>query len=77
MVCSEEYGFAPKQEILRDIKMKYPKEMVIVGDRIQDILAGKENDIYTIGCKYGFSFPGELNGADAVIERIVDLKKLL
>lgn len=75
LVCSEEYNFIPKYEVLRNIKDKYPKEMVIIGDRFQDIEAGMKNGIYTIGCNYGYSFEGELDQADLIINDIQDLRR--
>jgi phosphoglycolate phosphatase len=77
LACSEEYNFIPKYEILSRIKDKYPKEMVIVGDRIHDIEAGKKNGIYTIGCSYGFALDGELQEADLIINDIKELKNYL
>lgn len=74
MTCSEEYDFIPKYEILKRIKDQYPNEMVIVGDRKQDMDAGKKNHIYTIGCTYGFATDGELNDADMLINKIISLK---
>lgn len=73
--CSEEYDFLPKYEILKRIRHRYPKEMVIIGDRKQDMEAGKKNDIYTIGCMYGFAAKGELKDANMVIDRINLLKE--
>lgn len=77
LVCSEEYDFIPKYEMLKRIKSKYEEEMVIIGDRLQDIEAGTKNGIYTIGCSYGFSLEGELEVADLIIDDINDLKKYL
>ena len=77
LACSEEYNFIPKYEILREIKGKYSEEMIVIGDRFQDIEAGKKNDIYTIGCSYGFSLEGELDEADLIIKNISELKKYL
>lgn len=77
LICSEEYNFISKYEILRKIKGKYPNEMVIIGDRMQDIEAGKKNNIYTIGCSYGFSQKGELADADLIINDINELKDYL
>jgi phosphoglycolate phosphatase len=77
LICSEEYDYVPKHEILKKVKNKYPGGMVIIGDRMQDIEAGWMNDIYTIGCKYGFALEGELDKADIIIEKIEDLKKIL
>lgn len=75
MICSEEYDFIPKYEILSRIKDRYPKEMVIVGDRKHDIEAGRKNHIYTIGCKYGFAQQGELDDVDIMINSIEELKE--
>lgn len=74
--CSEEYDFIPKYDILKRIKSKYPEKMVIIGDRKQDIEAGKLNGIYTIGCRYGFPLEGELDAADMLIDDIRELKDL-
>jgi phosphoglycolate phosphatase len=75
LASSEEYNFIPKYDILNRIKDKYEEDMVIVGDRIQDIEAGKKNNIYTIGCSYGFAPIGELDNADMIIQDISDLKE--
>lgn len=77
LVCSESYNFIPKYQILNKIKDKYPEKMLIVGDRFQDIEAGKKNNIYTIGCNYGFSLEGELDEAHLIIEDIRELKEYL
>ncbi len=77
LISSDEYDFIPKHEILRLIKVEYPEDMVIVGDRKQDIEAGKKNDIYTIGCSYGFATSGELRDADMLIKDIRDLPQYL
>lgn len=74
LVCSEEYNSIPKYEILKKIKSRYPGEMVIVGDRLQDIESGKKNKIYTIGCRYGFASPGELDEANVTVDSIMELK---
>ena len=74
-ICSEEYGYIPKHEILGKVRSKYSDDMVIVGDRAQDIEAGKVNSIATIGCSYGFAAEGELNNSDMIIKDIRDLTK--
>lgn len=76
LIASEEYNFIPKHEIIKIVKGEYPEEMVIIGDRLQDIEAGRKNHFYTIGCSYGFGEPGELDNADLVIDNILDLKTL-
>lgn len=77
MVCSDEYDSIPKHEILKKIMNNYPKDMVIVGDRKQDIEAGIKNNIYTIGCTYGFAQEGELEKAHLLIDNIMDLIEYL
>jgi len=76
MVCSEEYDFMPKQDILKSIIINYPKEMAIVGDRKKDMDAGKASGIFTIGCKYGFGTEEELSDADIKIGSIAELKNI-
>ncbi|MFZ5351864.1 MAG: HAD family hydrolase [Bacillota bacterium] len=75
--CSEEYRYMPKYEILEKIMNKCPREMAIVGDRIHDIEAGKINNIYTIGCRYGFGSLDELSQADLIISDIRELMNYL
>lgn len=75
LVCSEEYDFIPKHEILKFIMEQYPKKMAIVGDRAQDIEAGIKNNIFAIGCNYGFATEGELQKAHLIINDIQDLKQ--
>ncbi|WMJ79925.1 HAD family hydrolase [Clostridium sp. MB40-C1] len=77
MACAEEYKFIPKYEYLKEVIKKYPKDMVMVGDRHHDIKAGKFNHIYTIGCDYGFATEGELKEADIIIRDINEIKKYL
>lgn len=49
------------------------KQAVMVGDRHSDVEAGKTNGLFTIGCDFGFSNPGELDGADVVIKSFAQL----
>ncbi|GAA0179803.1 HAD family hydrolase [Clostridium sediminicola] len=76
MVCSERFNFIPKYEILNKIKNKYEGNMVIIGDRVQDLEAGIKNSIYTIGCQYGFGLTDELEKADLLINDIKELKNI-
>ena len=77
LIATEEYGFIPKNEILASIKHRYEKDIAIVGDRIQDIEAGKDNSILTIGCSYGYGSASELQDADIIIRDILELKDIL
>jgi phosphoglycolate phosphatase len=77
LICSDDYKFISKADILKSIKHNYPEKMIIVGDRTQDIEAGRKNNIYTIGCRYGFAREGELDHADMIIHSINELTKYL
>ncbi|MGM0845247.1 MAG: HAD hydrolase-like protein [Bacillota bacterium] len=50
---------------------------IMIGDRSSDIKAGKENDLYTVGCSWGFASAGELDEADIVINSIRELGSVL
>lgn len=77
LACAEEYEYIPKYEFLKEVMKKYPKDMVIVGDRHHDMKAGKMNNLYTIGCDYGFGEEQELEEADLIIKDIRELKEYL
>ncbi|MCY6370151.1 HAD family hydrolase [Clostridium ganghwense] len=77
LACAQQYEYIPKYEFLAKVMTKYPKNMVIVGDRHHDMKAGKMNNIYTIGCDYGFGLEGELDEADIIIKDIRELKEYL
>lgn len=68
-LCTEAYGYAAKEEILRqaaDPGRKY----IAVGDRAQDRQLAGRTGIPFIGCAYGFGTPEELAGVDLCIEEI-------
>ena len=48
-----------------------------MGDRFQDIEVAEHHPVSTVGCRYGFGFPGELDSADAWIDDIRELNDLL
>ncbi|WP_099189471.1 HAD family hydrolase [Tepidibacter mesophilus] len=77
MACSEEYEYIPKYEIVKKIKENYPSEMVIIGDRIQDIECGIRNKINTIACNFGYGSKEELSSADYEISNIAELMEIL
>jgi phosphoglycolate phosphatase len=69
---SERSGrFGDKQELVRHVieSLRFNRsETVIVGDRIHDIDAGRQNGISTIGAAWGYGTKQELIGADHVCE---------
>lgn len=76
-ICSEEYNFIPKYEIINLVKNQFEGKMVIIGDRKQDMEAGTKSGLYTIGCTYGYALDGELDKADILIDEISKLKNYL
>jgi phosphoglycolate phosphatase len=73
---SEEFGFLPKEEIFRRIRIP-GRNYLIVGDRETDLRMAKDNDLPFVGCLYGFCAEGELDGADAWIRAIEELPQAL
>jgi HAD superfamily hydrolase (TIGR01509 family) len=43
------------------------EQAAMVGDRKSDVIAGKKNGLYTIGCDFGFANAHELDEADQII----------
>ncbi len=66
-----------KGQLVADmIKEFNPVKAMMVGDRLTDILAGRENGIYTIAATYGFGSPLEWQEADcraSSVEALLDL----
>ena len=56
-----------------------PDQTVMVGDRKYDILGAKANGVASIGVRYGYAAPGELEaaGADFVVQSVEELSRLL
>lgn len=53
--------------------------VLMIGDRMHDILGAKENGIKSLGVKFGFATPDELENADAdfIVNNIDELRKFL
>ena len=72
-ICAEEYGDLPKSAIYRQLAEQdakraapqFPLPHVMAGDRFHDLQVGLENGIPTVGCRYGYGKPGELDRATA------------
>ncbi|MDR7072451.1 HAD family hydrolase [Fictibacillus barbaricus] len=48
----------------------------VVGDRLSDIMAAKENNLFAVGCNFDFAQENELSQADIVIDDLQELKTL-
>lgn len=75
--CSEEYDYIPKYEIFKFIKEKHRGKYIIVGDRLGDIQIAKKNNLFSIGCIYGYGSKNELLEANVTIENIKDILKVI
>lgn len=49
----------------------------VVGDRLSDIKAAKENNLFAIGCNFDFAKDDELKQADIVIDDLIELTSIL
>jgi len=76
MICSEDYNYLTKSEIVKRIKNSLKQEVAIVGDRFHDMDAGTENNLVTIACDYGYGAPFELKDAFLHIKDINELKSI-
>ncbi|WP_319371914.1 HAD hydrolase-like protein [uncultured Ilyobacter sp.] len=76
-------SFSHKNQIITETLKRFseiPKEkIVMVGDRKFDIDGARENGISSIGVKYGFADPGEIDTAspDFQADNVEDLFKIL
>ncbi|WP_409300647.1 HAD family hydrolase [Peribacillus sp. SCS-155] len=67
-----------KSDLVKAIIQKYNiKNAAVVGDRLSDIKAAKENGLVAIGCKFDFSKDEELAQADIVIDNLIQLQTVL
>ena len=67
-----------KGDLVKTIIEKYDiKRAAVVGDRLSDIHAAKNNGLIAIGCNFDFAQADELAQADFVIDDLIELKTLL
>lgn len=66
-----------KSGLVRHIVNKYQVESgAVVGDRLSDIHAAKDNGLLSVGCRFDFAREEELAQADVIIEDILELYRL-
>lgn len=67
-----------KGDLVKTILKKYDiKKAAVVGDRLSDIYAAKDNGLTAIGCNFDFAQEDELSQADLVIDDLIELTTLL
>ncbi|MBW3111677.1 HAD hydrolase-like protein [Bacillus sp. MCCB 382] len=66
-----------KSDLVRSIVDKYEiTNGAVVGDRLSDIHAGKDNGLLSVGCRFDFAREEELAEADVIIEDLLELMTL-
>jgi adenosylhomocysteine nucleosidase len=67
-----------KSDLVKTIVEKYGiSNGAVVGDRLSDINAAKENGLVAIGCNFDFAKEDELCKADIVIDELIELKTIV
>jgi phosphoglycolate phosphatase-like HAD superfamily hydrolase len=67
-----------KSDLVRTIIKKYDiQTAAVIGDRLSDINAAKDNGLLSIGCDFDFAIEEELVEADVIIDSIDVLKEVL
>ncbi|EEM01906.1 nucleosidase [Bacillus pseudomycoides] len=67
-----------KGDLVKTIIKKYDiKKAAVVGDRLSDINAAKDNGLIAIGCNFDFAQEDELAQANLVINDLMELKTIL
>mgnify|MGYP001333899830 CR=1 FL=1 len=66
-----------KADLVKRIIEKYDiSKGTVVGDRLSDIKAAKENGLVSIGCHFDFAQEEELAQANIVIDDLTELKTI-
>lgn len=66
-----------KADLVQHIMKKYEiSQGIVVGDRLSDFRAAKENGLKAIGCRFDFAREEELAEADRVIEDLMELQSI-
>jgi phosphoglycolate phosphatase-like HAD superfamily hydrolase len=67
-----------KSDLVQSIMQKYGiTNAAVVGDRLSDIQAAKDNGLVAIGCNFDFAQENELSQADIVIDDLLELITIL
>lgn len=75
--CCEDYSFAPKEEIFKDIKKIYEGPYVMVGDRFSDQKVSIAHKFPFIGCSYGYGKENEFENPDVIADSVEDIGRCI
>jgi phosphoglycolate phosphatase len=67
--CAEDYNWISKAEIFPDIRNHFDGTFAVIGDRHQDMELARKHDLKFIGCSYGYGSFGELDSANAIVQK--------
>ena len=74
----EQIDSMDKSDLVQSIINKYDIiQAAVVGDRLSDIQAAKDNNLIAIGCNFDFAKEDELLHADYVLNDLMELQDLL
>ncbi|RDI45559.1 haloacid dehalogenase-like hydrolase [Falsibacillus pallidus] len=74
----QQIGTLNKGDLVQSILQKYGiTNGAVVGDRLSDISAAKDNGLISVGCHFDFAREEELAEADYVIKNFEELKEFL
>ncbi len=76
MLCSEDFNYIPKEDIIEKVKHEVIGKACVIGDRIHDIKAGLAHQFDTIACDYGYGSVDELKDANVHIQSIEALYQM-
>ncbi|MFS0781774.1 HAD hydrolase-like protein [Bacillus sp. 1P06AnD] len=72
----QQIGSLHKSDLVQKIVKKYRiTNGAVVGDRLSDIQAAKDNGLVSIGCHFDFAKEDELSKADIVIDDLIHIKR--
>lgn len=76
--AAEDFDFIPKFQIVTILSATHKGEnpIAFIGDRQDDMLAGRHNDLTTVACSYGYGGEDVLEPVDYVIKDIRELLTL-
>ncbi|WP_112180252.1 MULTISPECIES: HAD hydrolase-like protein [Paraliobacillus] len=67
-----------KSDLVEVIMKKYKiTHGAVIGDRLSDIKAAKDNGLIAIGCNFDFAREDELSQADIVIDNLMELETIV